>query len=125
MLITFIQKCFWGISIFLTKSFKRFFEKDFRTKCFDNNFFQKIFQRQNCFFETVNKLNLLGNFNIDKKTYSNDFKVDASFDGLIKKGKIGQFKITKPILAISHKKLISGYFLANRTNSFLNSTLLE
>ena len=59
---------------------------------------------QNCFFETVNKLNLLGNFNIEKKTYSNDFKVDASFDGLIKKEKIGQFKITKPILAISHKK---------------------
>ena len=60
---------------------------------------------QNCFFETVNKLNLLGSFNISKKSYSNDFKVDTSFDGLIKKEKIGQFKITKPILAISHKKL--------------------
>ena len=60
---------------------------------------------QNCFFEIVNKLMLLGNFNTSTKFYSNDFKVDRSFDSIIKKGKIGKFKITKPILAISHKKL--------------------
>ena len=56
------------------------------------------------FFEIAQKAKFLGKFNLNKKDYQNDFKIDNSFSNLLTKRKINDFDITKPILAISGKK---------------------
>jgi len=59
---------------------------------------------QQSFLEIAKKIKFLGKFRIKGQEYINDFKVDKSFLNLLKKKKINNFKITKPILAISGKK---------------------
>ena len=56
------------------------------------------------FFEIAQKAKFLGKFNLNKKDYQNDFKIDNSFSNLLTKRKINDFEITKPILAISGKQ---------------------
>ena len=49
----------------------------------------------------IEKLEILGKFNINKKSFSNDFEVDNFFENLIKQKKIKKLNIIKPLLAIS------------------------
>ena len=56
---------------------------------------------QEAFFELAEKLEILGKFNINKKSFSNDFEVDNFFENLIKQKKIKKLNIIKPLLAIS------------------------
>ena len=56
------------------------------------------------FFEIAQKAKFLGKFNLNKKYYQNDFKIDNSFSNLLTKRKINDFEITIPILAISGKQ---------------------
>ena len=71
-------------------------------KCLSKKNSEKL---QKSFFEIAKKAKFLGEFNCKKKNFSNDFKIDDSFANLLKKKQIKNFKITKPILAISGTKL--------------------
>ena len=77
---------------------------------------------QKSFLETLQKLKLLGEFNFNKKSFKNDFKVDDSFSNLIEKKKINNLKITKPILAIScnKKKNVLGKINLNKIKESVN-----
>ena len=57
------------------------------------------------FFEIAKKAKFLGKFNTKNLKYKNDYKVDNFFYKLLKKKKVNNFKITKPILAFSSEKL--------------------
>jgi len=59
---------------------------------------------QEAFFELAEKLEILGKFNVNKKSFSNDFEVDNFFENLIKQKKIEKLDIIKPLLAISALK---------------------
>ena len=57
------------------------------------------------FYEIAKKAKFLGTFSTKNVKYKNEFQVDNFFANLLKKKKINNFKIIKPILAISSKKL--------------------
>jgi len=56
------------------------------------------------FYEISKKAKFLGAFDTKNAKYENEFQVDNFFENLLKKKKINNFKIIKPMLAISGTK---------------------
>ncbi len=72
------------------------------TKCLSKKNNIKL---QKSFIEIAKKAKFIGEFSTKNEKFENDFKVDNSFGNLLKMKNIDGFKITKPMLAISGKKL--------------------
>ena len=72
------------------------------------------------FFDLVTKMKLLGEFQLNNKTFKNDYDVDETFKKLLEQKTINGLSITKPILAYSSKNFSSKIKLPKHKINLIN-----